>query len=398
MRLTNTSIASLEIPAGKSQALFFDDEVKGFGIRLSSGGARQWFVQYRNQDGVKKRETLGLAGLLSATDARRAAAEKISRAKLGADPHAERKQAKARAAVTIGSLVDGYLEERSKEISASYMGDLKRYMTVTLKPLHQVPLQDLTRAEVKAWLGTVPGTSAANQARAALSKFYAWAMASGLANSNPVAGTAKPAPNAERERVLRAPELKAVWLACAGDDDFSQIVRLLILTGQRREEVAGMRWSEITFETGIWAMPGSRTKNGLPHEIPLPPVALEVLRSRQDDCWEDRDFVFGRRGTGFSGFSKAKAALGERCPLREPWVLHDLRRTFATEIGRLGVPPHVVEAILNHISGTKAGVAGIYNRALYEAEKRSALQLWADYVTAFEPGVQLAPADAVAAG
>lgn len=287
--------------------------------------------------------------------------------------------------VSIGSLIPNYLDERSQQLSASYLDDLRRYLEVHLKPLHHIPLQELTRAQVKAWLLTIRGATAANQARAALSKFYNWAIASGLAEKNPVTGTDKLGRHVRRDRVLRGDELKAIWLACGGDDDFSLIVRLLILLGQRRDEVARMRWEEIDFVDATWSLPGERTKNGLPHEVPLPPLALKILRKRDDRRLIGRRHVFGVYDSkGFSGFSKSKAALDERYPLRTPWRLHDLRRTCATQMARLRTPPYVIEAVLNHVSGTKAGVAGIYNRHLYDVEKREALELWARHIETLE--------------
>ncbi|MBN4092698.1 tyrosine-type recombinase/integrase [Methylobacterium sp. OT2] len=382
MHLTDQSVVALTRPKGRPQIYVFDDEVTGFGVRIGAR-TRVWIIQYRNLARQTKRETVGKVGLLSAADARKAAAEMLARARLGLEPRIEFKEAPA--VVTIGSLIPEYLVERAEQLSESYLNDLKRYLEVRLEPLHRKPLQELTRAEVKAWLLTVRGISAANQARAALSKFYSWAIASGLAEKNPVAGTEKRGRQVRRDRVLKGDELKAVWCACAGNDDFSLIVRLLILLGQRRDEVARMRWEEIDFVDATWSLPGERTKNGLPHEVPLPPLALKILRQRDDRRLIGRRHVFGvYDSNGFSGFSKSKAALDERYPLRTPWRLHDLRRTCATQMARLRTPPYVIEAVLNHVSGTKAGVAGIYNRHLYDIEKREALELWARHIETFE--------------
>lgn len=382
MPLTDQSVLAMARPEGQPQIIVFDDELPGFGVRVGAK-TRAWIIQYRNPAGETKRETVGKVGLLSAAAARKAAAEMLACARLGLEPRTECKEASA--VVTIGSLIPGYLAERADQLSESYLDDLKRYLEVRLEPLHRKSLQELTRAEVKTWLLTVRGISAANQARAALSKFYSWAIASGLAEKNPVAGTEKRGRQVRRDRVLKGDELKAVWCACAGSDDFSLIVRLLILLGQRRDEVARMRWEEIDFADATWSLPGERTKNGLPHEVPLPPLALRILRQRDDRRLVGRRHVFGvYDSNGFSGFSKAKAALDERCALRSPWRLHDLRRTCATQLARMRVPPYVIEAVLNHVSGTKAGVAGIYNRHLYDIEKREALDFWAEYIEAFD--------------
>lgn len=201
------------------------------------------------------------------------------------------------------------------------------------------------------------------------------------ADANPVVGTNKAAEEISRDRVLSDEELRSVWLR-AGDGDYGTIIRLLILLGQRRGEIAGMRWSEIDFDKRLWRIGAERTKNGRAHDVPLPDAVVELLAAHGRR--EGRDLVFGSREGPFQGWGSAKNALDERIrgelgekPEWKPWRLHDLRRTAATRMADLGVQPHVVEAVLNHFSGHKAGVAGVYNRASYEPEKRSALNLWA---------------------
>jgi integrase len=188
---------------------------------------------------------------------------------------------------------------------------------------------------------------------------------------------------ASRDRVLALEELSLVWRH-AGEGDYSAIVRLLILTGQRREEVAAMTWAEVDLEGATWRIASERTKNARPHEVPLSQPALDILSARARV--DGRALVFGSRGP-FSGWSKAKAALDARISASRGqaptlWRLHDIRRTVATRLADLGIQPHVIEAVLNHISGHKAGVAGVYNRAAYATEKRAALDLWAGHVTA----------------
>jgi integrase len=212
-------------------------------------------------------------------------------------------------------------------------------------------------------------------------------MGEGVADQNPVIGTNKATDEIARDRVLSPPELSAIWQQ-AGDGDFAAIVKLLILTGQRREEVGGMLWSEVDLDGSIWRILAERTKNGLRHEVPLSQPAVAILRARAEH--ERRDLVFGAGAGPFQGWSNAKGALDERVLARlrkndkkatlPPWRLHDIRRTVATRLADLGVLPHVVEAVLNHASGHKAGVAGVYNRAAYAAEKRMALDLWAEHI------------------
>jgi integrase len=235
-------------------------------------------------------------------------------------------------------------------------------------------------------LGQIAGVSgdvAANRARAALSSLYAWAIAEGLSDTNPVVGTRKAADERPRERVLSDEELSLIWCHVGGGD-YGDIIRLLILTGQRREEIAAMLWSELDIEKSLWRIGGDRTKNGLPHDVPLSVEAMRILDRRTKQ--NDRDLIFGTRGP-FSGWSNSKTSLDARVQTArqasalDPWRVHDIRRTVATRCADLGVMPHVVEAMLNHISGHKAGVAGIYNRASYLAEKRAAFDLWAKHVS-----------------
>jgi integrase len=210
---------------------------------------------------------------------------------------------------------------------------------------------------------------------------------------NPVVGTNKHYDGAKsRDRVLADRELSIIWDALP-DSDYGQIVKLLILTGQRREEIGALQWPEIDLETRTIMLPPERTKNGRPHEVPLSKPALSILKSREKRA--GRDTVFGdgpRRADGadadeewfggFQGWSKCKAALDRQTASVGPWRLHDVRRTVATRMAELGIQPHIIEALLNHVSGHKAGVAGVYNRSSYGVEKRAALDLWGKYVQA----------------
>jgi integrase len=179
----------------------------------------------------------------------------------------------------------------------------------------------------------------------------------------------------ERARVLNDAELVAIWNASDPETDYGRIVRLLMLTGQRRNEIAKLKRSEIDTEQRLIALPPERTKNKRPHDVPLSATALELLRG----IAADREYVFGRSDAGYSGFSRAKARLDDRSSVAE-WTQHDMRRTMATKMADLGVEPHIIEAVLNHVSGHKKGVAGIYNRSPYATQKRAALDLWAGHL------------------
>src|SRR5277367_721396 len=391
MRLTKANVARLSLPEGKSELLVFDDALAGFGIRIRYGGKRTWIAQYR-VGSKQRRLSLGSSETIDADEARKRTKTALSQVHLGTDPQVEKSNARLKASVTIGATVEDYLARREGHLKPNSLADVRRYLRVHWAPLHEVAVHSVTRSMVAARLAEIAaanGLYAANRARAALSTFYSWGIGEGLANENPVVGTNKAVVEETRDRVLTAAELRLIW-QLAGSNDFGAIVRLLILTGQRREEVGGMLWSELDLDAALWTIGKDRTKNGLQHDVPLSPTAAAILRDipRQDG----RDYVFGSSDGPFQGWSNAKAALDARMGAAlkaergdgaklSPWRLHDIRRTVATRLGDQGVLPHVVEAILNHISGHRAGVAGIYNRAVYAAEKRDALGRWAAFLT-----------------
>jgi integrase len=226
------------------------------------------------------------------------------------------------------------------------------------------------------------GSTVAAHARAKLSAFYTWSLAMGIADSNPVVGTVQPEASRSRERVLSDRELTAIWRGC-GDDPYGRVVRLLMLTGCRRQEVGDIAWDELDLPHGIWTIPGERTKNHKSHMLALPALALSMIEATPRMA--ERAHLFGTRVGGFCRWSQGKVELDVRCGV-EGWTLHDLRRTVATRLADLGVQPHVVEQLLNHHSGHRSGIAGVYNRSAYEREARAALALWADHISALVEG------------
>jgi integrase len=203
-------------------------------------------------------------------------------------------------------------------------------------------------------------------------------MREGLTEANAALLTNK---NAERsrERVLSNEEISTIWSALP-PGDYADIVKVLLLTGQRATEIADLRWDEIA--NGLVKLQAHRTKNRRPHTIPMSTTVRAILEARQQN---GREHIFGIGQRGFSGWSKAKARLDEVIKIPQ-WRIHDLRRTCATGMGELGVFPHVIESVLNHVSGTRSGVAGLYNKAAHETEKAEALQRWADHVAAIAEG------------
>jgi integrase len=368
------------------------EAVKGFGVRRQRGDP-VYVIKYR-VFGRQRFVTIGRHGSPWTPDkARREAKRLLGLVADGKDPQAEKIEARAKAADTLGRVADDYLKHAKKKQKPRSYAETERHLLTNWKPLNSVSVFHLRRRQVAARLAEIEterGRVTAARARAALSAMFNWAIREGFdIAANPVLGTNRPPEPKSRERVLADRELTEIWRACR-DDDYGRIIKLLMLTGQRRNEIGGMRRVEIDGDT--WTIPGTRTKNHREHVLPLPDFALALIDAspRRTNC----DYVFGDgprcKGDdhrGFSGWSKAKAALDERIVemrrkrAKLDWRLHDLRRTAATVMAdRLGVLPHIVEVILNHVGGHRAGVAGVYNRAKYEAEVRKALQGWAEHV------------------
>ena len=253
-------------------------------------------------------------------------------------------------------------------------------------PLHPQPLQTVDRQLVASLLLTLTdkrGPGASNRTRASLSSFFGWAGKEGLLDANPATFTHKAIEGGARKRVLSDDELKRIWNALE-DDAYGAITRLLILTGARRDEIGALAWSEVDLEAALIRLPGDRTKSRQEHLIPLSAPARDILAA-----WpKSGDLVFSATGAGFANWAKHKAKLDARISLPlAPWVLHDFRRSFSTSLHeRFQVPPHVVEALLGHVSGHKSGVGGVYNRAAYLAERTRALQRWAAHISAVVSG------------
>jgi integrase len=221
------------------------------------------------------------------------------------------------------------------------------------------------------------GPVAANRARATLSAFFVWAFKKDRVKINPVFGTEKKKEKS-RNRVLSDKELAAIWMAADVDTEYGKIVRLLMLTGCRRDEIGSLRWSEVDLKEKTITLPEHRTKNGHAHTLPLTSRAFNILE--KTDRRSERDLIFGAREGGYSGWSKSKAELDKVAKVKN-WVLHDLRRSVASHMAEhLDIDPHIIEATLNHQSGHKSGVAGVYNRAKYQRPIKDALEKWDHYI------------------
>jgi integrase len=388
VKLTRTAIQALLLPEGKADVIFFDEDLPGFGLRMRGGSPRseaRWLVQYKI--GAKHRRlTFGKFGEVDPLKARAKARDLLSTVRLGGDPAGAKHEARARADETFGAIAERFLARQKERLRPSSYSAAERYLLKHCKNLHRLALAQVSRSTIASRLAAVAasnGPVSADRCRANLSSFFAWAMREGLCEANPTIATNTHSETRPRDRVLTDRELFQIWSNVPAND-FGRILKLLILTGQRREEIGALRWSEIDVDRRLISLPGERTKNHREHQVPLSDGAVAVIG--QCPRRKDRELVFGDGEGPFSGWSKAKISLDKaistkaRIHRSRAWRLHDVRRTVATRMGDLGVQPHVIEAVLNHVSGTKAGVAGIYNRAIYAAEKADALARWADHV------------------
>ncbi len=395
MKLLEGTVERLVVPRGKRDIQIFDDALPGFGIRKFSSGKAFYFCKY-NIGRKQRKMSLGpvVPGTLAAK--RKLASEILSRARIGQDLAADKRAVRAaadRKELTLASLVEDYLEDCAGRLRASSHSQTARYLQRSWASLQAMPIGEISRANVVAALDEIAasrGNVAADRAKMALSGFFAWAIDRTHIETNPVQNISARSQSEGRSRVLAISELVEIWRACR-DDDYGRIVRLLILLGQRKSEIGSLERSEIDRDKQQIDLPAERTKNHRPHIVPLPAQALAILDAVPPR--EKRTHIFGIGEGGFSGWSKAKGELDARIATARvgarvnesmsPWVLHDLRRSAVTHWHEMGFSqPHVVEAIVNHVSGHKAGVAGIYNKALYLPERREALQKWGDFFAA----------------
>lgn len=356
------------LPAGKTEAIIFDEDIPGFGLRLREGGSRAWIFQY-SRDSRTRRMTLGKYPKLTAQAARDMVRPLVHQVGLGRDPAHEKHEARAHKE-TFGEAVAAYLKVKASELRPRTLIEAERYLARYARGLHSRPLVAVTQAEIAGLITKLAedrGAVTANRARAEIVGLFNWAARQGKTQVNPAAF----------DRVLTNYELAAIWNALPRGD-FGAIIKLLLLSGQRRSEIGELRWSEIDLEKNVIKLPADRVKNRKAHTIPVSEPIRAVPKAQPRTL--GRDHVFGR-GVGFSNWGAAKRALDSRLSDSiQPWTLHDLRRSAVTGMAELGIAPHVIEATVNHLSGHKGGIAGVYNRAQYQEAVQTALDKWGSHV------------------
>lgn len=403
--ITKRAVDSI-VPTQTTNFLW-DDEIKGFGLKITPTGGQSYIFQYRMGGRAAKvrRHTIGAHGPWTPDQARKEAKRLSHIVDCGQDPGALKQQKRHHdIELAFSSYAERFIVEYLKvewkgghELAA---GLLRREAIPVLKIK---PLTEVRRADISAILDRMADRPASRRnAFAALRRLFRWAVGRGDLAVSPIGDMEPPTAPASRDRVLSDIELSVVWHGSDGlGYPFAYFVKLLILTGQRREEIAGLSWAELNRDLAIWTLPAARSKNAASHDVPLSPgviVLLDDIASLQGQklsAWPRRGYVLSSSGDKPSrGFSVAKTRLGQLCrdlidqrfPQAAldhellPWRFHDLRRTCATGLQRLGVRFEVTEAVLNHLSGSRAGIAGIYQRHNWASEKRDALIAWDSHV------------------
>jgi integrase len=379
---TVTPTSAPKLPAGKSEYIFFDDSLKGFGLRVREGGAKTWVYQYKFGKHTR-RWKIGTWPALSASAARYEVTKPDGVAvqvASGRDPVAEKKKKTDDTSDTFENISALYLAAKTKRLKPRSYIEIERHLIKHAKPLHKLPVDALSQrdvAELFAAIASESGLVTSNRVRSSVAACLTWAMKMGRAKANPAAFTVKE-DEKERMRVLSDDEMAKVWNALP-QGDYGDICRLLMLTGLRKSEVGDLQFSEIDMQRGTITLPPERVKNGREHVIFMSAPVREILDRKEKT--QGRDYVFGFGNGGFSGWSRCKERLDAALGKMSGWVIHDIRRSVASGMGDLGIAPHVIEQCLNHASGTRAGIASVYNKSKYEKETREALTLWADHVS-----------------
>jgi len=391
LNLTDAAIKRLKRPEG-GPVDYWDTTLRGFGVRISPSGRRTFNVQTKVLRDGRRRDTrikLGVYPEITLADARARAVEVKGQAAASLDPVAVRarertaeEQTSARVAARLFSIIrEQFFDEHLPTLRPSTAKEYERVLKRTFAAWDDVPLEDIDGPMVEAVLNTVKAPYMRNRTRAYVRVLFNWAVEEEMLVASPVRKLTKRkkklTEEVSRARVLCEDEISDLWNA-KEVYPFGPMFKMLLLTGQRRNEVAGMRWQDVDLERALWTLPGSLTKNKEQHTVPLSEQVVAILKFLPRI---GGTFVFTTSGkTPVSGFSKAKAKLDETAGVTD-WRWHDLRRTFATfSAEHLETPQAVVEAVLNHKSGSTSGLAGVYNRAKYTKQKAAALQAWANLI------------------
>lgn len=351
----------------------------GLYLVVQPSGRKSWAFRYRRTSDRKSRKLT--FPFVSIMEAHKLAQDALAKVVAGGDPASKSGEGSKLFGDVYQQFVIWYVDAKNKPSTAS---ETKRILLKdAVAYWGNRDIRSIGRADILDALDRIAdrgGPIAANRYLACVRRIFNWAIERGLIEKSPTAGIKKPASETPRERVLGDDEVRRVLAATdAIGYPFGAVVQLLLLTGQRLGEVSGMRWDELDLDKREWHLPAERTKNRKPHIVPLSAGVLEIINRVPR---VDTRFVFSARtGKSISGFSVVKAKIDEASGV-SGWTLHDLRRTAASGMQRLGVSSEVVDKALNHVSGSFAGIKGVYQRHDFADEKRKALEAWASFILA----------------
>ena len=389
-KLTESAVTRLTVDKGEREAFLWDGSLPGFGVRAFASGAKSFVVKYALADGRQRRMSLGAAqtGMLGET--RKAAASILLKVRNGQDPAGDKKASREREQKQklVGELMRDYLAVKDTQVRPTTYRLIERHLMHVFRSLHDRPIETLSRRDVVEIVDAMVKQGhpvQADRSKTTMVGFCSWCMEYGYLAGNIAVGIKQrtAAEHAKRDRVLSMKELAQVWAATSGEDDFSKLTRLLILTGARRQELGKLEWNEIDIDQREISLPKERTKPGVAHTIYLSDAALAILQAIVPR--PRKKHVFGQTvGSGFSGWSKAKLKLDKRLgDSIRPWRHHDLRRSLCTNASNLGLAPMVVlEAALGHWGAAKPGVVGVYDHFKHDPERRKLMDDWAAAVLA----------------
>lgn len=377
-----------DLTPGSSETVYWDDGVPGFGLKVTPQGRKVFIVLYRTKDGLSRlrKYTIGTYGQTTLAIARIAAQKVLADKNEGKDPAAVKRDLRKR--VVTDTVEDMVKEYRSRHVDALRAGyEINRIIATEIlcrwgtKSIHEIDRRDILSALDEIVARGSP--SAANYAFSVMRAMFNWAIGRGILEKSPCTGLSKPAPVNSRSRVLSDHELREIIFAARRTSrPYGAIVELLALLGQRRSEVSEMTWQEVDLDKKVWTIPAERAKNSRSHFVHLAPRALEIIEAQP----RTSGLVFPTRsGQPFMEFSNMKSKLDIESGIKD-WVLHDLRRTAVSGMASLGVAPHVADKVLNHQSGTISGVAAVYQRHEFLAERQAAMTLWDQHIASlFRP-------------
>lgn len=389
-KLTDRFLKDFAPAPGRKDRIAFDTECKGLGVRVTAAGTKTFIAQWTDPaTKQKRREPLGVWGSITTDQAREAARIRLGDVAKGIDPRAVRQEqrkaadaAKAEAALTLETLLADWAALHLAHKRPRYAAEAVRAIKHAFPKHLKRPAARLTKAEAVNVLDSLVKAGSAAMAGRTLAyarACYTWAEKRGKVPGNPFAALPIAVATEARERVLSAEEAGRIWNAAKGmGEPWGPLFRVLLLTLARREEVAGMRWSELSDDLATWTIPGERMKRGQAHVVALPDPAREALRAVKRI--KGQDLVFSTTGkTPVSGFTKAKAALDKAAKVTG-WRLHDIRRSGVSAIAAMGFNPVVADLLLAHKPATLSTVAQVYQRHDFAAERKAALEAWAAHV------------------